>query len=82
MWEILLVGLIVLVAVAYSAWALMPASVRLRLARALAERARARRPDGRFARIAGSVEARARRSAGACNDCGSAQVASKDERRH
>jgi len=82
MWEMLLVALIVTAAVAYSAWVLMPAAVRLRLARALAERARARRPDGRLARIAASVEDRARRAAGACDDCGSAQVARKDERRH
>jgi hypothetical protein len=82
MWELLLVVLIVVVAVAYSAWVLMPAAVRLRLARALGERARARRPEGRLAQIAAAIEDRARRSAGACNDCGAAQVARKDERRH
>ncbi len=82
MWEMLLVALIVIAAVVYSAWVLMPAAVRVRLARTCADRARAWRPDGWLARIAASIEDRARRSAGACNDCGAAQVARKDERRH
>jgi antibiotic biosynthesis monooxygenase (ABM) superfamily enzyme len=71
--EAILVGLIVLVAVLYAAWTLLPAAARLRLAQRLG--AWGRRP-GRAAwlqRASTAVEDTARRRAGACSDCGAVQ---------
>ncbi|MCM2310487.1 MAG: hypothetical protein NDI84_03705 [Steroidobacteraceae bacterium] len=77
MWEVILVGLIVLVATLYTSWRLLPASLRLRTARRIAEWGQ--RP-GRAAwlrRASASVAARAHHGVGACGDCGAVQATPK-----
>lgn len=80
MLQSILVGLIVLAAVLYAAWALLPARMRVRLAGRFG--AWGRRP-GRapwLQRVAGGVESAARRRAGPCGDCGATPlVAGKDD---
>ena len=78
MWqEALLVGLIVVVAVGYSLWALLPAAARLRLARALAAwGGRPGRPAW-LARGTGALERVARARMGGCSECSAVQDAPK-----
>ncbi len=73
MFEGLLVGAIVTGATAYAVWALVPATLRLRLAQRFG--AWAKRP-GRPAwlgRAASGAERAARARLGGCSDCSSAQ---------
>jgi hypothetical protein len=75
MWEAILVGLIVVAAALYAAWALLPATLRLRVAQRIG--AWGRRP-GRAAwlqRASTAVETAARRRVGACSDCSAVQAA-------
>jgi hypothetical protein len=74
MWQAIVVGLIVLVAILYTTWRLLPASLRLRMAHGVA--AWGRRP-GRPAWLLSAstaVEAAARRGVGACSDCSAVQA--------
>jgi len=73
MWQTLIVGLIVLAAAVYAAWALVPAALRLRLAVRFGTWAR--RPGRRawVGRLAAVLERRARSGLGGCSDCGAAQ---------
>jgi antibiotic biosynthesis monooxygenase (ABM) superfamily enzyme len=75
MWQAIVVGLIVAVAVLYAGWAMLPARLRLRLAQRLA--AWAQRP-GRPAwlgRAAQAIERAARARLGGCSDCSAVQAA-------
>jgi hypothetical protein len=73
MWEAFIVGLIVVLAVAYVAWALPPAALRLRAARRIgAWGAKPGRPRW-LARASMAIEAAARKRAGACSECGAVQ---------
>jgi hypothetical protein len=73
MWQTLIVGLIVLAAAVYAAWALVPAALRLRLAaRFGAWAVRPGRP-GWTRRLAAMLERRARSGLGGCSDCGAAR---------
>jgi antibiotic biosynthesis monooxygenase (ABM) superfamily enzyme len=74
MLEAIVVGLIVAAALAYAVWALLPASLRLRAVRPIAEWGR--RPDRPIWLQRGStaVEEAARKRAGACSDCSAVQA--------
>ena len=75
MWQAVVVGLIVLVATTYAAWALLPAALRLRLAQGFAGwAARPGRPDW-LARAAAAGERAARARLGGCSDCSAVQAA-------
>jgi hypothetical protein len=78
MWqEALLVGLIVVVAAGYSAWALLPAAARLRVAEAVAAwGGKPGRPRW-LARITAALERAARARAGGCSKCSAVQDAPK-----
>ena len=74
MWEAILVGLIVLAAILYAIWRLLPATLRLRAAHAIAEwGSRPGRPAW-LHRASTAVEAAARRGVGACSDCSAVQA--------
>jgi hypothetical protein len=75
MWQAILAGLIVLSAVVYAAWALMPAAVRFRLAQRLAAAARRSGRPAWLVRAAGAIEDSARRGLGGCSDCSAVQAA-------
>lgn len=82
MWEAILVGLIVLAATLYTAWRLLPASLRLRMAGGIA--GWGQRP-GRAAwlqRATSAVGAGARRGVGACSDCSAVQSSPKPPGEH
>jgi hypothetical protein len=69
MLEAALVGLIVAAAVAYAAWALLPAALRLRAAERIGRWAdRAPRRSG-LARMAAVLERNARARLGGCSNC-------------
>lgn len=74
MWEAILVGLIVLAATLYATWRLLPASLRLRTARRIAERGRRPGSPAWLKRASIAVEAAARRGVGACSDCSAVQA--------
>jgi len=77
MWQAIVVGLIVVVAGAYTVWALLPATARLRVAQGIG--AWGRRP-GRAAwlgRTSAAVERAARARLGGCSDCGAVQAKPK-----
>jgi hypothetical protein len=74
MWEASLVGLIVLAATLYAIWRLLPASLRLRTARRIAERGRRPGSPAWLKHASIAVEAAAHRGIGACSDCSAAQV--------
>jgi len=78
MWqEALLVGLIVVVAVGYSLWALLPAVARLRTAQAVAAwGGRPGRPVW-LARVTAALERAARARSGGCSECSAVQDAPK-----
>jgi len=69
MLELLLVGVIVLVAAGYSTWALLPASARRRLADALAAATDTRGCPGSLRRAALALQRRAHAGRGHCDDC-------------
>jgi Family of unknown function (DUF6587) len=75
MWQVVIVGLIVVVAAAYAAWALLPAAVRLRLAEGIGAWARQPGRAGWLARAATAVERGARARLGGCSDCSAVQAA-------
>ena len=81
MWQTVVVGLIVLIAAAYALWALMPAVLRLGLARRLAVCARrAGRPQW-LVRTTAALERVALRGGGACSECGAVQSKSTRPKR-
>ncbi len=71
MWQAVIVGLIVLAAATYAAWALLPAALRLRLARHLAATAR----RVRRTRVAGEVRGRDRGQRAAARSAAAATAA-------
>jgi hypothetical protein len=81
MWhEALLVGAIVVVAVAYSLWALLPAAARLKAARAAAAwGGKPGRPRW-LARLTAAFERAARAKVGGCSECSAVQDAPKPPR--
>jgi hypothetical protein len=81
MWQAIVVGLIVVVAGAYTAWALLPATLRLRLAQGIG--AWGRQP-GRavwLGRASAAVERAARSRLGGCSDCSAVQANPKSPSR-
>jgi hypothetical protein len=69
MLEAVLVGLIVVAAVAYAAWTLLPAALRLRAAERFSRWAdRDGRPAG-LVRMADTLERNARARLGGCSNC-------------
>lgn len=75
MWQSVVAGLIVLTAAVYAVWALIPATLRLRLAQRLAASVqRAGRPR-LLIRATAAIERVALRSAGGCSDCSDKQAA-------
>lgn len=71
--EAILVGLIVLAAVLYAAWALAPASARLRVAQQVGAWGRRPGRPGWLQRASAAVESAARKRSGACSDCSAVQ---------
>jgi hypothetical protein len=74
MLEAILVGLIVLAAVLYATWTLLPAVVRLRLAQRLGTWGRKPGRADWLRRASMTVESAARKRAGACGDCSAVQA--------
>lgn len=81
MWQAILAGLIVLMAVVYAAWALMPAALRLWLAQRLAAAARHAGRPAWLVRSAAAIESNARRRLGGCSDCSAVQAAPEPPKR-
>ena len=78
MWhEALLVGAIVVVAVAYSLWALLPGAVRLRMAREAAAWGGKPGRSRWLARLTAALERAARAKVGGCSECSAVQDAPK-----
>jgi hypothetical protein len=75
MWQAVVVGLIVLAATIYAAWALLPASLRLRLAQSLAATARRAGTPEWLVRFADAIAGSALRRLGGCSDCSAVQAA-------
>ena len=75
MWQAVVVGLIVLAAATYAAWALLPAALRLRLARHLAAMARRAGAPAWLVTFADAIAASALRRLGGCSDCSAVQAA-------
>jgi hypothetical protein len=75
MWQAVVVGLIVLAATIYAAWALLPAGLRLRLARRLVAVARHAGGPAWLTRFAVATEGSALRRLGGCSDCSAVQAA-------
>jgi hypothetical protein len=75
MWQAVAVGLIVLAASSYVAWALLPAGLRLRLARRIAAMTRRAGGPAWLVRFADATEASALRRLGGCSDCSAVQAA-------
>ena len=75
MWQAIIVGLIVLAAAIYVAWALLPAALRLRLARHLAATARRGGGPTWLVRFADATEGSALRRLGGCSKCSAVQAA-------
>jgi hypothetical protein len=78
MWqEALLVGAIVVVAVGYSAWALLPRAARLRIAQSAAAWGRQPGRPAWLGRITAALERVARGKVGGCSECSAVQDAPK-----
>jgi hypothetical protein len=75
MGQAIVVGLIVLAAAIYAAWALLPAGLRLRLARGLAALAQRAGGPAWLLRFAELVEGSALRRLGGCSKCSAVQAA-------
>jgi hypothetical protein len=75
MWQAIVVGLIVAVAVLYAGWAMLPAQLRLRLAQRLAAWAQRPGRPGWLGRAAQAIEQAARARLGGCSDCSAVQAA-------
>jgi len=69
MWQTIVVGLIVVAAVLYTAWALVPALLRQRLAGRLGAWGRSSGRPAWLVRATTSVENAATARAGGCHDC-------------
>jgi len=69
MWQAILAGLIVIVAVLYAGWTLVPVATRLRMAQVFATWARRPGRHPWLARIATTLETAARGRHGTCSDC-------------
>ena len=72
MWEAILVGLIVITAVLYAAWKLLPAASRLRLAQRVVRIADGRPAMGWLQRAARRVESAQQARLTGCGNCGAA----------
>jgi hypothetical protein len=77
MWEAILVGLIVFVAILYAIWRLSPAGLRLRTAHLIGEWGRQPGRASWLQRASAAVETAARKRVGACSDCSAVQAAPK-----
>ena len=76
MWhEALLVGAIVVVAIGYSAWALTPGAVRLRVAKSMAAWGQKPGRPAWLARATATLERAARAKVGGCSECSAVQDA-------
>jgi hypothetical protein len=75
MWQAVIVGLVVLAATTYAAWALLPAALRLGLARHLAAATRRAGGSAWLVRFADAIEGSALRRLGGCSDCSAVQAA-------
>ena len=75
MLEAIVVGLIVIAAVAYATWALLPAVTRLRAAQGLNRWARRPGRPAALAHAAAVLERAARARMGGCSDCSAVQDA-------
>ena len=75
MWQAVIVGLIVLAAAIYVAWALVPAGLRLRLARRLAALAQRAGGPAWLVRFTDAAEGSAIRRLGGCSKCSAVQAA-------
>jgi hypothetical protein len=73
MWQAILVGLIVIVAVLYAGWRLLPAVARQRLAQVFTTWARRPGRPAWLGRVASALETGARGGQGACSDCSAVQ---------
>lgn len=73
MLEGLIVGAIVAFAAAYAAWALLPATLRLRCAQRLGTWVRASHGPGWLVRAASGLEHAALSRVGGCSDCSAAR---------
>jgi hypothetical protein len=74
MWQTVLAGLIVLIAAAYTLWALMPSALRLRIVRRLVDASRRAGEPWWLVRSSAALERVARRGAGGCVDCRAARA--------
>jgi len=74
MWQAIVVGLIVAVAVLYAGWALLPAQLRLRLAQRIAAWANRSGRPAWLGRAAAVIEKAARARLGGCSDCSAVQA--------
>jgi hypothetical protein len=74
MWESILVGLIVLAAVLYAIWRMLPAGLRLRTAHHIGEWGRRPGRPAWLQRASTALEAAARGGVGACSDCSAVQA--------
>jgi hypothetical protein len=74
MWESILVGLIVLAAVLYAIWRMLPAGLRLRAAHRVGEWGQHPGRPAWSQRASAAVAAAARRGVGACSDCSAVQA--------
>ena len=81
MGQAIVAGLIVLTAAVYAIWALMPAALRLRLARRFAAAARRIGRPAWLVRAVGAIERNAQRSLGGCGDCSAASAAPAPQKR-
>jgi antibiotic biosynthesis monooxygenase (ABM) superfamily enzyme len=75
MWQAIVVGLIVAVAVLYAGWAMLPAQGRLRLAQSFAAWAQRPGRPGWLGRAAAAIEKAARARLGGCSNCSAVQAA-------
>jgi hypothetical protein len=73
--EAILVGSIVLLAALYATWTLLPASLRLRMARAIADWGRRPGRSRGAAGLTAAIERAAARRVGGCSDCSAVQSA-------
>ena len=74
MWQAIVVGLIVLTAVLYATWTLLPAAVRLRATQRVADWSRRPGRPAWLGRAATAAEAAARARLGGCGDCSAVQA--------
>jgi hypothetical protein len=78
MLEVAVVGIVVAVAIAYTAWALVPAGTRASLVRRLAAATSQGNPPRWLSRFVARLEAAANQGTGPCRDCGAHPPPGKD----